>query len=181
MQKLSISMVLLVFIVIFFSAPILAYSFFNVKITSNGQSPLNNYISLSSLIKSERNFKSVKITWDLPSGILLKSGSLIQYWTSVTKGSSLLNSIEILPNNPGVYHVSVAAVAYTNSGSNYVNSDQETLVVNKNLYLEPITTLFNIEVWVLNIFKVVLLLIYLFIVYKIFVFLYKEFQKYINS
>ncbi len=181
MQKLGISMISLALIVIFFSAPIFAYSFFNVKITTNGQSPLNNYISLSSLIKSEKNFKEVKITWDLPSGVLLKSGSLIQYWTSVSKGSSLLNSIEILPNNSGVYNVSVSAVAYTNLGSNYVNSDQETLVVNKNLYLEPVTIIFNIEVWAINIFKIILLLVYLFVVYKIFVFLYKEFKKYINS
>ncbi len=153
----------------------------NIMILNPSQSPYTGYTSVSSQILSNNNFKSVKVQWNLPSGVFLKKGALINYWTSVSKGEHLLNTIFFITKKAGIYPVSVSATAYKQSGSNYVGSFSTNISYNNNGNLSTDNNTYYIESYIFDGIKILLLLVYLFFVYKISAFLYKQFRLYLNS
>ena len=166
---------------IFFIKNIFALSPINIKILKPVQSPYTYYTKLSSVILANNNFKSVKVQWNLPSGVFIKKGSLVNYWTSVSRGEHLLNTISFVVKKGGLYPVSVSATAYSQTESNFVASDSINIFYNKNLNLTTNNNLYYIESYVFDGLKILILLLYIFFIYKISIFLYKQFRIYLNS
>lgn len=180
--QLIIAIVLGFFVIFFvFTKSINAKSPININILKPVQSPYTNYTNLSSVILSNGNFKAVKVQWNLPAGVFLKKGSLVNYWTKVSYGEHLLNTISLIVKKGGSYPVNVSATAYRTQGSNLVGSGSINIFYNKNLNLPSDNSVFYIEEYAFDAIKILVILVYLFLIYKISVFLYKQFKIYLNS
>lgn len=123
--------------------------YFDLTLERKTQNPFGNYIPYVLTVKPHLDSSKTQIIWNVPSTLSVNTKH--KEFVSLKEGEVYTFKANIKPLRTGTYDFSVSVISWQHD-TNYTNSIDDTITLNRNLVLQPTSTQFillTILKWVL--------------------------------